>query len=144
MKKDELDGIGKIKIYKGLVHKIYADDFTLVRNRPVGTKKEAKGKVAYFYRNANGKDVCIDYGQILPDRKEAVKNCDAAIQQNTAILINALSGRVKDPKEAHRILDDVKKETESLYYVSDELKFDQEMPKKKLKQMMEDRNKNKK
>ena len=140
MKKDELDGIGKIKIYKGVVHKLYADDFSLVRSRPVGTKKEDKGKVAYFYINSNGQDVCIDHGKVLPDRKEAVKQCDAAIQKNAATLINALSGRVKDPKEQHRILDAVKKDTESLYYDKNELKFDQEMPKKKLKQMIETRN----
>ena len=150
-KRSVLDGIGNIKIYTGPIHKIYADDFTLVRGRPVCTKKDVIiQRRANFYigDGAGGSYENIENGCVLPSREEAIKNCDQSVSTNKAKLIGVLSGKISDPKEAHRILDTVKAESESLYYIPSELKYEQDMPKKKVKEYVkkaeEARNKNKK
>ena len=153
MKKDDnvdiladLSGIGKIRIYKGSIYKLYKDDFSLVRSRPVGITKDSRTEPAskgtkqgYFYLNSKSEYVSIDYGKVLPDRATAMKKCDELLAKNIPTLMNTLS-RVQDPKEQHRILDGVKKNTTVPYIYNEEIKFDQEMPKKKLKQMVEARN----
>lgn len=144
MKKDGLDGIGKVKIYKGTVYRVFADNFSLNKGRPVGTKNVDKGKIAYFYRTVDGNEVCIDTGidssKVFSSRNSAFNNCDAAILNNAENIKKALSNNIINPKERSRILLEVTKATESFYYSSSDLKFEQEMPKKKLKQMLEERN----
>ena len=150
-KRSVLDGIGNIKIYTGPIHKIYADDFTLVRNRPVFAKKDVvvqKRANYYIGDGAGGSYENIEQGCVLLSREEAIKKCDQSVASNRDKLMSVLAGRVTDPKEAHRILDMVKAESESLYYIPGELKPEQDMPKKKVKEYVkkaeEARNKNKK
>ena len=146
-----LDGMIKIKIYTGPIYKVYADDFTLVRNRPVCTKKETKvKKYANFYidEGTTGDYTNIEYGCVLPSREEAIKKCDQSVAEKKATLMSVLSGRITDPKEEHRILVSVSMDSEVLYYNKDELKYESTTTKKKLKELIKkadaDRNKNKK
>ena len=158
MKKDEssdiladLSGLGKVRIYVGTINKLYKDDFSLFRNKPAGITKDTRteknpklpAKQGYFYIKTKGSSteyVSIDYGRVLPNRATAMKKCDELLAKNIPTLMNALS-RVKDPKEQHRIFDAVTKDTEVPYiYSADDIKFYQEMPKKKLKSLLESRN----
>ena len=140
--------IGSVAIYKGALKKLYADDFVLLRNRPVYRKiSEDIGKKGYFYKSKDNKNIKVDDGCILPTKVEATKHCDDTVQKYMPSIIKALSGRVTE-EEAKKILEMVKKESECIYYEPDKLVHDYDMPKKELtkliKKVEEKNNKNKK
>lgn len=139
--------IGSVTIYKGALKKLYADDFVLLRNRPVYRKvSEDTNKKGYFYKDKDNKNIKIDDGCILKTKEEAVKYCDEIVQKNMLKVMNALSGRVNDD-EASKILNSIKKETECIYYEPEKLEYSYDMPKKEWKKLIkqvEEKNKNKK
>ena len=150
------DAINKIvgnsvRIYTGPIHRIYADDFELVRGRPLCVKKDVivkKHASFYLYDANNNIFENMDYGMVIPTHSEAIKHCDDVVLKNKTALTNALSGRVNDPREIRRILESIKNDSESLYYISSELVYSHDISKKDFKQLIKKRedfnNKNKK
>ena len=151
-----LDGLIKVKLYTGPIRKVYADNFSLVRNRPVYKMNDTK----FFKQHANffigdgagGDYENIELGGVLPNEKEARSICDQIVSAKQATLMSVLTGRVSNPKEQHRILDEIQNESVVYYYNKDELKFEREVTKKELKELVKkaetlrerDKNKNKK
>jgi hypothetical protein len=130
-----------VRIYTGPIHKIYADEFELVRGRPLCKKKDVIVKRhASFFVCDDGKNFeNLDYGIILPTHEEAIRLCDDAIIKSKTTLTNVLAGRITDPKEAHRILESVKESSTSLYYIPSELEFSHNISKKDFKQLVKKR-----
>lgn len=151
MKFNGLDGFGKIKIYTGPIHEIYVENFSLVRGKPIGNKKERiVNRTANFYigNGAGGEYENIEYGCVLPNREEAIKKCEATIDKNKLRILSVLNAQNSNPKEQHRILNEIKNEIQCAYYVKSELQYERTIQKKELKELIKLRetiiNKNKK
>lgn len=127
-----------VKIYTGPIHKKYADDFELMRGRPVCKKKDVIVKRhGNFCLSEDGSDyISLEYGRVLLTYDKAMKQCDDVVKKNSSKIIGALSGRITNPKDQHRILDEVKMESESLYIIPSEIKYSHDISKKDYKQFV--------
>ncbi len=128
-----------VRIYRGPIHRVYADDFELVRGRPLYKKKDVivkKHASFYLCDGDNNKFQNMDYGVILPTQNEARNLCDDAVNKNKTLLINILNGRIQDPKEAQRLVDGIVEESDYLYYIPNELVYSHDISKKEFKQFV--------
>ena len=126
MKKFSLLGGGKVTIYSGPIHKVFADDFKLNKNGTIGfTKVQDKKKdvTGYFYvgEAKGGELTSIDEDCVLPNRDAAFKLCTNVVNNNAPALMNALTGNI-DPKEASLLYKKVREESEVIYYDKNEVK----------------------
>lgn len=124
-----------VRIYEGPIHRIYADDFNLARGRAVYKKKDViDKKVANFYMvDGKGYDFeNIEHACILNTRDEAIAWCDEVVKNREQTIRSVLNGQITDPKEAHRLLDDIKSDSSCIYYIHNELKYSHTISKKEL------------
>ena len=129
-----------VRIYEGPVHKIYADDFRIMRGRPIYKKKDViDRKNANFYMvDGKGYDFeNIEHACILNTRDEALAWCEEVIKNREQTLRSILNGQIADPKEAHRILDEIRNDSSCIYYIQSELKYSHTISKKELDKELE-------
>lgn len=127
-----------ISIYEGPVHLVHADKFSMFRNRPVYKKIDTVAKRKGNFVKSEEKEgsyESMDYGMILYTREEAYKACDDKVKENMSKIRTALLN-TSNPKEAHRLLDEVSKESSFLYYDSNELSYSHTIPYKEYKELV--------
>ena len=147
-----IGNIGKIQLYTGPIYKVFADDFVLDKHgRPSCVKKhkiEKKNANFYIGDGKGGEYENLEYGCVLAQRGVAIEMCDDAIKVSKPTIMGAF--RKEDPKEQHRILEQVKIDSECLYYDPTSLKPSEKITKKelvkriKLRDEINAKNKNKK
>lgn len=113
-----------VEIYKGPIHKVYADEFKLDDNgKPVYQRKDTIIKSdAEFYKRAFD-FVSIDFNCILANQEEAVDYCNGVMEKRSNNLKNLLNNSKIDAKEEHRLFNKLRQDSSCVYYMADELSY---------------------
>lgn len=125
-----------VEIYRGPVHKIYADEFRLVKGN-FGYKKidEITKRDAYFYKS--GYDfICLDNNEKLPNKDEAIKYCSNIVDGKKRTIIQMLADPNTTPKNLQRFLNEVMDESSCVYSDSSEIRFERKMPGKEFRELI--------
>lgn len=125
-----------VEIYTGPVHKIYADEFKLVRGN-FGYKKvdDIIKREAFFYKS--GYDfICMDTGEKLPTEDEAIKYCGNIIDKKKLTIIQMLSDPNVSPKNLQRFLNEIVNESSCSFANNSEIKYARTMPGKEFKELI--------
>ena len=91
-----------IEIYEGPIRKIYANEFTIVRDQlRVKKKDEIYKRGALFYRT-EGKFVNIEKDCVLDTRDNALSRCNCVVRTKERKIMEMLTTPRQNPKDVNK------------------------------------------
>lgn len=128
-----------VEIYVGPIHKVYAEDFKLVKDKAVYRRKDIiTKKNAYFYKN--GLDyINIEHDCVLPTQEEANDYCIRTMRVKQLKLTEVLKGLIDNPKEKRRFLEDVTRDSSCIYAAPSEIKYSHTISNSEFKELIKTR-----